>query len=317
MASSVKSHAYLLRTWITLGIRITSKGVDRNREPRSSIGATPNTDGISLTSLLSRRSLLCASLATMATPALAAPEKKARSYTAMHGHALFSTEHLLPGDGIELSRVDRTINTARIIALTIDDGPVPEDLPLLDTLKQLGVKATFFQVGRNIHRNPEIAKTIIQAGHEVGNHTFAHPMMTDISAAEQLRNLNGANHLLADFGVQPAWFRPPYGDFDSSVVAEARSLGMRTVLWTHDTQDWKGVDADTIARREIAGLMPGTIVLMHSTRTASHTALTTFVPEALRQGYRFVTISEWYQTMQDNVTATLAARVPVPGTPPR
>lgn len=262
-----------------------------------------------MTSFLSRRSLLCASLATLATPALAAPGIRPRSYTATHGHALFSTEHLLPGDGLELARVDRSIASARIIALTVDDGPVPEDLPLLDILKQFGVKASFFQIGRNIHRNPEIAKTIIQAGHEVGNHTFAHPMMTDVSPAEQMRNFNEVNRLLADLGVKPAWFRPPYGDFDSSVVAEARSLGMRTVLWTLDTKDWKGVDADTIARREIAGLMPGTIVLMHSTKTASHTALTTFIPEALRQGYRFVTISEWYQTMQDNVTATLAARV--------
>lgn len=244
--------------------------------------------------VFSRRVLLGAPLVLAARPGLA----RTRSYAAAHGAAPFTTAHLIPGDTLDLAKVDLSIPAARVIALTIDDGPDPHEIRMLEVLRQHGARATFFWIGRRIPEHRDAALQVAASGNEVGNHSQDHPMMTDLPPAEMIRNLDAANAALARVGVRPAWFRPPFGDVDGAVAGAARARGMRTTLWTVDTRDWKGVDADTVARRATDHLAPGAVILMHGTKAATETALPRILDEGARQGYRFVTMTEWYETME-------------------
>lgn len=231
--------------------------------------------------------------------ALAAPGWAAatRSHAAAFGAAPFSTAHLLPGDDFDLSAVDLSAPAAQVAALTFDDGPHANDLQILETLRRHHAKATFFYIGRNVAREEAVARAVAGSENEVGNHSLTHPMMTELSSAEQIRNLGAANAKLAAVGVNPTWFRPPYGDFDAAVTAEARDLGLRTVLWTVDSRDWKGGGAVAIGRRVADRLGPGAVVLMHSTKAESVAALPEILAEGERRGLRFVTLSEWRAAM--------------------
>ncbi|MCW2242090.1 polysaccharide deacetylase family protein [Azospirillum canadense] len=246
---------------------------------------------------LSRRFVLGAPVALLAArPACAAT--KHRSYAATHGTAPFATEHLLPGDTLDLTTVDRANPAARVIALTIDDGPDPNDLRILELLRQRNAKATFFCISGKLSAHRDVASHVAASGNEVGCHTHDHPMMTDIPPAAQLRNLETAMEEFGNIGVRPTWFRPPYGDFDETVVREAHDCGMQTVLWTIDSQDWKGLSAGAIHQRVMERLRPGAVILMHSTKPESVRALPTIVDEGMRQGFRFVTMTEWRKAMQ-------------------
>lgn len=255
---------------------------------------------------VSRRLLLAAPLALGAlrpssavasAPAPSSSTAKPRSYAATHGAAPFATAHLIPGAALDLTMVNRDDPAARVIALTIDDGPDPNDLRILEILHRRDARATFFLIGRKLAGHQSEAVQVVASGNEVGSHTQDHPMMTDIPAPAQARNLDEAGAALARVGVRPGWFRPPFGDFDETVAAEARARGMQTVLWTVDSKDWKGLDAKAIGQRVVERLTPGAVVLMHSTKDASVRALPDILDEGQRQGFRFVTLTEWWEAM--------------------
>ncbi|BAI76752.1 polysaccharide deacetylase (plasmid) [Azospirillum sp. B510] len=235
-----------------------------------------------------------------------------RSYAATHGAAPFVTRHLIPGSDLDLAQVDLTLPSARVVALTIDDGPDANDPRILDILRAHGAKATFFYIGAKIPEHREIARLVATSGNEVGSHTQTHPMTTDLKPAEREWNLAQAEQALASVGVTAAWFRPPYGDVDDALAALARHHGMATVLWTADSQDWKDTGPDVIRRRITERLVPGAIVLMHSTKAASVAALPAILEEGGRRGLRFVTLSEWEVAMRRSVTPAPAALHPAP-----
>ncbi|MCG5243379.1 polysaccharide deacetylase family protein [Azospirillum doebereinerae] len=247
-------------------------------------------------------------LAVASLPAAAQP----RSHTATHGYAPFATEHLLPGAALDLGDVDRESPFARVVALTIDDGPDPNDLRILEILRRHGAKATFFCIGGKVMQHRDIALALAASGNEVGSHSQTHPMMTDLPAAQRDRNLGKANAALAGAGIHPAWFRPPYGDFDETVTALAQAHGLQTVLWTVDSQDWKGLGTDAIVQRVTERLAPGAVVLMHSTKPASLQALSRILEDGERKGYRFVTMTEWQEAMRLAVATPLAMLHPSP-----
>ncbi len=260
---------------------------------------------------ISRRTVLGAaimlSMATLAaTPSAAAKE---RSQAATYGSAPFTTRHLLPGGGLDLEAVDRTSPLARVIALTIDDGPDANDLRILDILQRYEARATFFYIGRKIAgHGTAIAAAVAASGNEVGSHSYSHPLLTDLSAAQQERELAAANAALAGAGIHPSWFRPPYGDFDDAVVRAAQAHGLQTVAWTADSQDWKGIGAAVVSRRVTDRLAPGAVVLMHGGRAATVAALPGILEEGKRRGFRFVTMTEWRKAMLDATPTTLVAR---------
>lgn len=235
-----------------------------------------------------------------------------RSYAATHGAAPFVTEHLIPGSDLHLDQVDRTLPQARVVALTIDDGPDANDPHILDILRAHGAKATFFYIGAKIPGHHDIAKQVAASGNEVGSHTQTHPMTTDLKPAEREWNIAQAEKALASVGVTATWFRPPFGDVDDALAVLARRHGMATVLWTADSQDWKDSGSDIIRHRVTERLVPGAVVLMHSTKASTVAALPAILEEGEKRGLRFVTMSEWEAAMRQSVTPEMALLHPAP-----
>jgi peptidoglycan/xylan/chitin deacetylase (PgdA/CDA1 family) len=157
----------------------------------------------------------------------------------------------------------RTDNSS--IALTFDDGPSDDTERVLDALDRFGVRAAFFMIGRQVERHPAIARRVVAAGHEVGNHSYSHPIYLYRGARETYRQLARTQNIIADTtGVLPILSRPPYGVRTPAYFAAARRLSLRTVQWTVAGFDWKKKQtAARISACVVDRLAPGSIVLLH------------------------------------------------------
>ncbi|XFA72249.1 polysaccharide deacetylase family protein [Thermosynechococcaceae cyanobacterium Okahandja] len=159
---------------------------------------------------------------------------------------------------------------AKYVVLTFDDGPMPEyTLPILNTLRQYGMKATFFVIGARVAQHCDILQRIRQDGHEIANHTYSHPRLTQLSPEQMQRELMKTQQVIRqclqpiDKTYQPRWFRAPYGAQNAEVVARVNRLGMNSALWSLDTQDWHiETTAEMIAEDVIQG-GDRQLVLMH------------------------------------------------------
>jgi peptidoglycan/xylan/chitin deacetylase (PgdA/CDA1 family) len=210
----------------------------------------------------------------------------------------FYTAHVYPGSPIKLSEKALREHGETAIALTFDDGPDPEnDTEILRLLAQYKAVATFFVIGKKAANHLDLIKAMVDAGCEIGNHSWTHPMLTRLNADAQQAEMRQTNDLLAGAGVEVNWLRPPYGDYDTLTRTIAQSESMETILWSIDPSDWKSPPAETIVKRITEDLAPGSVVLMHSTRAHSVAALPRILEFATANHYRFVTLSEWKQIM--------------------
>jgi peptidoglycan-N-acetylglucosamine deacetylase len=188
------------------------------------------------------------------------------------------------------------------IALTFDDGPsVPYTSQILDILKEHGVKATFFVIGKNVAAHPEIACRMHDEGHEFGNHTYTHPWMFRIffSAIREDIELCQAE-VYRITGNRPLFFRQPIGMNNPGVMKVLDGLGMVMVGW--QTRAYDGVDArtDAIVRRVLEGVRPGGIILLHDgvdeklglDRSCTVEALKEIIPALKARGFSFKTVSK-------------------------
>ena len=183
------------------------------------------------------------------------------------------------------------------IALTFDDGPHPRlTHRILEILERYGVKATFFMVGVNVTNYPDAAKAVLAAGHEVGNHTYTHAHVQSMSEDDLFRELNMCEDALdALCGYRPRLFRPPQGMVNVSVEQCVAEKDYTMILWSLDTRDWEQKDTAKIVSRVLAQVHSGDIILMHDyIGTKSHTpdALGILIPQLLKRGFEFVTVSE-------------------------
>jgi peptidoglycan/xylan/chitin deacetylase (PgdA/CDA1 family) len=188
------------------------------------------------------------------------------------------------------------------VALTFDDGPNPEYTPLLlAKLAEHHVSATFFLIGRNLKRHPEIGRRIVQEGHEVGNHTYDHRILPFLSKVGMRNELESAHRLIADLlNVQPAFLRPPNGLFTGRVLDVAEQLGYRAVVGDVFPVDVAWPGPETIIRRVLRRVQPGSIIILHDgyvgrfDRDKSQTvrALDGVIPRLREGGYAFVTLSQ-------------------------
>ncbi len=124
-------------------------------------------------------------------------------------------------------------------ALTFDDGPSPLTPKVLDALKEAGIPATFFVLGRQVVQRPEMIRRMVAEGHEVANHSYSHPDLIYLSKEGIRRELGSVNKLLNDLGVVPRFMRPPYGSYNGKVVALTKELGMELMMWSTDSRDWQ------------------------------------------------------------------------------
>lgn len=183
-------------------------------------------------------------------------------------------------------------------ALTFDDGPSPNTDALLQALEEENVKATFFVLGHNVNIYPDNVRHMVAAGHEVGSHSYSHPNMRQISPAKQAQELVNSLISLHKVGVQPRWFRPPFGNYTVLLQNFSALLGMSTALWSHDSQDWKRPEPPYDALLSISG-RPSPAGQWHGVFLFHERARTTrdihIIISAMRNGgcQRFVTLSEY------------------------
>ncbi len=182
------------------------------------------------------------------------------------------------------------------ISLTFDDGPHPRYTgEILDVLVSFGVRATFFVVGENAEKYPDLIMREVEEGHEIGNHTFDHENVREVSFEEATRQILETGRAVSEVsGFTPRLFRPPEGKIGDEALRAASELGYTVVLWSVDTRDWTNIAAGKIARAAKAA-KDGDVILCHDFISGeSHTAeaLRTFIPELQSRGYEFVTVSE-------------------------
>ena len=165
-------------------------------------------------------------------------------------------------------------------------------VPMLDILDEENVKATFFLDGSWLSKNPELATEMLKRGHEMENHAYTHPNMSTLSRARATVEIEKTQKLLKEsLGVTNKWFAPPSGDFDQETVEIASSLGLKTVLWTVDTVDWRNPSPKSIVAKITSKAEPGTLVLMHPTASSSK-ALKAMIRGIKAKGLLLGTVSQ-------------------------
>lgn len=191
--------------------------------------------------------------------------------------------------------VDRVDTDEKIVALTLDDGPSENTPEVLRVLAEAGVPATFYVTGREMAQHPELGRAIVDAGHELGNHTFDHRRMLLVGSGTVRDEIERTDERIRDAGFDgDITFRPPYG---KKLVTLPRYLQQRdrtTVMWDVEP-DSAASDPAQIVASALEQTRPGSIVLLHvmySSRKASLDAIPGIVAGLQQQGYRFVTVSE-------------------------
>ncbi len=150
------------------------------------------------------------------------------------------------------------------VALTFDDGPDPEWTPaVVDALARLGLPATFFCLGSHVDAWPDLVGAVVGAGHVVGTHGYHHRHHLGRPPWWVGRDLDASLAALRRVGVEPRWFRPPFGQVSGPTLIAARSRRLELVLWSAWGREWVAPDAGAVVRRVLAGVGPGAIVLLH------------------------------------------------------
>jgi len=174
------------------------------------------------------------------------------------------------------------------IFLTFDDGPLPEYTPqLLDLLARRRVKATFFVLGQELERHPSLAERIVKEGHALGNHSFAHPNLDQLTVRDALQEVERCQQIISTLGGTRL-FRPPRGRIGFLLWQRLVHLGYRITLWNVDSLDWrKNLSPDTLHERLQKHVTPGSVVLCHDDNPATLVALDRLLPMALDRGWKF------------------------------
>lgn len=194
--------------------------------------------------------------------------------------------------GITFSRVSVS---QPYIAITFDDGPHPKNTPrLLDMLRERNIRATFYVIGRNVDLYPNVLRRTVSEGHEIGNHTYNHPILSklgDSTVRDELTKCRDAVARAA--GVQPRTLRPPYGALlQRQREWIHRELNYPTIMWSVDPLDWKRPGASVVTSRILSNTTPGAIVLAHDLHASTVDAMPATLDGLLRKGFKFVTVSQ-------------------------
>ncbi len=192
--------------------------------------------------------------------------------------------------------IERGSGTVPEVAITFDDGPHPIFTPeVLDLLARYQVRATFFCVGLNLNAYPELAGRAADEGHLVGNHTWSHPYLPDLTRDQLLGQIDATSAAMTRaVGRSTTLVRPPYGSRTPEALSWLAGHGMTTVLWDIDAHDWATPGTDAIVT-EVARATDGSVILMHDAggdRTQTIEALPRILEHLLERDYRFVTIDQ-------------------------
>lgn len=186
------------------------------------------------------------------------------------------------------------------VALTFDGAWGNEDTAtLLEILDRQNVKATFFFTGGWMEKYPEDVKTILSKGHEIGNHSENHKQMSTLTKEQCKEELQKAHDKIKNLtGIDMTLFRPPFGDYDDTVIEAANELGYHVIQWDVDSLDWKDYGKESIIHTVVdhKHLGNGSIILMHNGAKYTKEALEALIMGVREKGYEFVKVSELIYT---------------------
>lgn len=208
--------------------------------------------------------------------------------------------------GVSYSRV---LVAGNMIAMTFDDGPHPQNTPrLLNILRARNIKATFFVVGNCVDLYPQVVRRTVAEGHEIGNHTYSHRLLSKLSDSEISLELSRCRDaVVRAAGVAPQVMRPPYGGLlqrqRETIHAE---FGYPTILWSVDPLDWKRPGPSVVTSRILHGTTPGAIILSHDLHASTVDAMPATLDSLLRRGFQFVTVSQLLAMKSSTASAQAA-----------
>lgn len=190
----------------------------------------------------------------------------------------------------ELQRMENNKSTHQI-SLTFDDGPNPSTTPLvLDLLKKYNAKATFFVIGQNIEGNEWILQRMKAEGHEIANHSWSHPNLTNLSPDAIHQEIEKTQVAIEKaVGQRPVLVRPPYGAVNKKV---ASAMNLPSIYWNVDTKDWSSHNPQAILNQVRTNACPGCFILMHDIHKETVKSLDSVLQFLTSQGYSMVTVSE-------------------------
>ncbi|MFD6045759.1 polysaccharide deacetylase family protein [Streptomyces koyangensis] len=218
--------------------------------------------------------------------------------------------HEAGGDGkpaarVKLAKGEVDCAVAKCIALTFDGGPGKDTPELLDLLQREEVPATFFLLGKkHIEKYPETVRRIAEEGHEVANHTWNHPRLTEIEPDEIREELTRTQKEIARLtGSEPTLMRPPQGRTDDTVSEISKELGLSQVLWSTTAKDYSTNDSELITERTLDQAGRDGVILLHDIYQGTVPAVPGIIHALKKDGYTFVTVPQ-----------LMAPAKPVPGT---
>ncbi len=208
--------------------------------------------------------------------------------------------------GVSFSRV---LVSGNYVAITFDDGPHPQNTPrLLDILRARNVKATFYVIGRSVDLYPQVVRRTVAEGHEMGNHSQTHRLLSKLSDSELREEMKScADAVGRAAGVSMRTMRPPYG----GLLQRQRELvhaefGYPTILWAVDPLDWKRPGPAVVTSRILSNTTPGSIILAHDLHAQTVDAMPATIDGLLSRGFKFVTVSQLLAMQTQTATAQVS-----------
>lgn len=192
---------------------------------------------------------------------------------------------------VPIYRVGRTDNK---IAVTFDVAwENSNTAELIDILDEYDAKATFFITGDFCDRHPDDVGLFHEAGHEIGNHSDAHPHVAQIAVNDLINDTRECSRKIKMLtGEEPALYRAPYGEYGDNMLTTIDGMGLKTIQWDVDSIDWDGATVEDIEKRIIKNTKSGSILLFHNDLENTTMALPVILKQLKQSGYEFVTVSE-------------------------
>lgn len=183
---------------------------------------------------------------------------------------------------------------SKLIALTFDDGPDSHAGELLDTLKEKDAKATFYVLYTNAQYNPALLKRTYEEGHQIGNHTYNHSYLTQLSKEDAIAEIEKNDDFIESvIGIRTNTYRPPYLSYNSTVLnyfPNQTAIGCSV-----DSNDWSGITVEQIITNVVSKAQDGDIVLMHETMANTRAAIGEIIDQLREKGFEFVTVDELFE----------------------
>jgi len=192
----------------------------------------------------------------------------------------------------------------KLIALTFDDGPSPVWTPkVLEQLKNVGVKATFFMTGEHVLSYPGVARSVAEDGHEIGNHSYGHQVLVYFTDSELTREIKDTERVIREAtGVTTQYFRPPKAWLFAREKEKIRAMGYKIILWSLNSKDWVNFSDKYLLSYLVGNIRPGDILLFHDSGGAFKTeggdrqqtirTVPLLVEKMREKGFKFVTVGE-------------------------